>query len=92
MTASAKDNIDFDSGDMPFIQIKTSTWYKESYGMYDYFDPPEVTQKLSVVHAFHLYRKEEEDRLYISPKLNKTDTLILQGIYKDGNYFIGATK
>ena len=90
MTVSNRQAAEFDTGDVPFLQIKASTWYKETFGLYDYEDPPDECQKLSVVNAFHLYRREAEDSCYISTKISKLDSQLLQVVNREGRYFIGT--
>ena len=90
MSIAGKEVVEFETGDLPFLQLKAWTWYKETHGMFDYHEPPEDSQILNAVHAFHIYRKEAEDKCYISTKLSKVDTLLLQVVYKDGFFHIGT--
>jgi hypothetical protein len=70
--------------------IKASTWHKETFGMYDYEEPPEEYQKLNIINSFHVYRSESEDACYISNRISNSDTLILNVLHKDGNFYIGT--
>lgn len=90
MSVASKDTVDFETGEIPFLQIKTSTWNKETFGMFDYEVPPKEVQKFNLLNSFHLYRKESNNTCYISTKRNKTDTLLLNVLQNNENFYIGT--
>jgi len=48
------------SGKMPYLTIKCLTWFRDSYGLFDY-DSPKVTEsKVTFYDSVHLNREYDD--------------------------------
>ena len=81
---------DFETGLVPYLNFKVSTWYKDHFGLYDNDGVSINDQSLNGYSSLHLYRYEAGQECELSNKLLEDHPHLLDMVQNEDTFYIAA--